>query len=363
MKNNSYIKRYEVTITTKGPLYIGSGKTINKKEYYFNKKNKKVYLLDFSKMIKGIMDKKLDTEYKDYMLNANATMDLGGFFEKFGITEDDIEGWVDYSIDASNVYDITQNEENSFKEKGINTFIKEYGNKNYIPGSSLKGAIRTALIIDKLIRNKKDFDELSKEVINKKNRLGFINKKIETKVLNNNAMNSIRVSDSDIIDNKNMTLCCRMDKDINGNEHNLPIYYECIKPGVDIKTTITIDTSVKDYIGIDTIKRAISSYSNELFNNFTKFFKGVESYSKDTLFIGGYSGFASKTITYSLLRDEGVNFVQKVLNGSFENHEHLKDKELFNISPRMLKVGEYASNDISGIYEIGKVEIKFKSKN
>ena len=369
-----YLKKYEVTITTKGPLYIGSGKTINKKEYYFDEDSKKVYFFDFAKLFKGIVDRKLEDKYQEYMLNAKAPMDLGGFFRKNGVGIMDVKKLADYSVDAINV--CGDSERDSFKNRGINTFIKESGNRNYIPGSSLKGAIRTALLVDEISSNDRKYSKFGDEVFksrNKTSQAGRSTKDIESTAFNtmgrndkrkgdavNDVMFSVRVSDSEVIPNNYMTLCRRMDQDVWSDLHDLPIFFECVKPGVSIKTTITIDTSMKNYVSIDRIKQAISNYSWCLYEDFTKYFDNTEEYAENVLFLGGYTGFASKTVDYTLLKNDGVNVIQTMLNSAFRKHEHYKDEEKYSVSPRMIKISEYGSKSRSGVYEVGKVGIDFK---
>lgn len=369
-----YLKKYEVTITTKGPLYIGSGKTINKKEYYFDEDSKKVYFFDFAKLFKGIVDRKLEDKYQEYMLNAKAPMDLGGFFRKNGVGIMDVKKLADYSVDASNVCDNRRGV--FFKGKDINIFIKESGNRNYIPGSSLKGAIRTALLVDEISSNDRKYAKFEDEVFKARNNTSQVKrnaKEIESTAFNNmeknkkkksdpvnDVMASVRVSDSEVIPNNYMTLCRRMDQDVWSDSHDISVFFECVKPGVSIKTNITIDTSMKNYVSIDKIKEAISNYSWRLYGDFTSWFDNTEEYAENILFIGGYTGFASKTVDYALLKDKGVKVIQTILSNSFRNHAHHNDEKEYKVSPRMLKISQYGSNDRSGIYEVGKVEIDFK---
>lgn len=365
-----YLKKYEVTITTKGPVYIGSGKNITKKEYYFDENSNKVYFFDFAKMFNGLIKKNLENKYQEYMFNAKAPMDLGGFFKKNGVGIMDIKKWSDYSVDASNIYD-----KKEFKSKGINTFMKESGNRNYIPGGSLKGAIRTALVVDGIANNYNKFIKVGDQVFKDSrntSKAGRNANSIENKILRtlnrkdtkendavNDIMSCIRVSDSEVVPNEYMTLCQRMDMNVDGGVSKLPIYYECIKPGVKIKTSITIDTSLSKDVSIERIKKAIATYSKCLDEDFNSYFDS-EPCNEKTMFLGGYAGFASKTIVYPLLKGDGLTFTEDILNNSFRKHNHLKDGEQFNVSPRMFKVAEYGSSNRSGLYEVGRIEIDFK---
>ena len=45
-----YMSTYKVTLETKGPLYIGSGKQLGKKEYIHNRQKKEIVVPNLIKM-------------------------------------------------------------------------------------------------------------------------------------------------------------------------------------------------------------------------------------------------------------------------------------------------------------------------
>lgn len=373
-----YLKKYEVTITTKGPIYIGSGNTINKKEYYIDTDEERVYLFNPIKIFKEILKRGLEEKYIKYMHSPGIPMNLGEFLNKNGIGIMKVKQMAEYSISAANLEESIHD----FKKKSrnINTFISEAGNNKYIPGSSLKGALRTALIVDEIYRNKFEYNKFSeismdieKDAYSKRiKNIGNYAEKIENKALRtlnrkdtkkedpvNDIMSCIRVGDSEVIPNENMTLCQRIDKfQSKLNDDNfiniLPIYYECIKPNVSIKTNITIDTSLSNDISIDRIKRAIATYSKVLDDEFNSKFDS-EYCCENVMFIGGYTGYPSKTLLYSLLDDNKLDIIRRVINSN-SKHDHLKDE----ISPRTMKFSKYLGKEESGDYEIGRIEIEFK---
>ena len=46
-----YMSTYKVTLETKGPLYIGSGKQLGKKEYIHNRQKKEIVVPNLIKCI------------------------------------------------------------------------------------------------------------------------------------------------------------------------------------------------------------------------------------------------------------------------------------------------------------------------
>lgn len=58
-----YLKTYKITLTTTGPVYIGSGKSFGKKEYVFISGNE-VGIVDISKLYAMIQKKHLGKNLK-----------------------------------------------------------------------------------------------------------------------------------------------------------------------------------------------------------------------------------------------------------------------------------------------------------
>ena len=96
-----YLKKYKVTITTKGPVYIGSGKNIGKKEYYIDNKNNKIWIFDMKKFFEGISKLGLDKKYQDYLFNKDSK-NLNSFVAENNI-KNSLEKWVSYKIDFSDL--------------------------------------------------------------------------------------------------------------------------------------------------------------------------------------------------------------------------------------------------------------------
>ena len=79
----SFLKKYNIELKTVGPVFIGSGKIINKKEAIFKKAS--VVIIDTQKMFKYLCDKRLLDKYQDYMLDDR--MDLATFLKNNNIDE------------------------------------------------------------------------------------------------------------------------------------------------------------------------------------------------------------------------------------------------------------------------------------
>ena len=68
------LKNYELCLTTIGPVFIGNGKELNKKEYLFLN-DKKIAVMNIEKLYGRIRTKGLSMEFERYILGkGNETL-------------------------------------------------------------------------------------------------------------------------------------------------------------------------------------------------------------------------------------------------------------------------------------------------
>ena len=88
----------------------------------------------------------LAEEYEKFMLN-DKSKDLGYWLREHKIKNEDINKWTKYELDCGDA--IFEN-----KKMEIIPFIKDVYGKPYIPGSSIKGMLRTILLCYDILNNK-----------------------------------------------------------------------------------------------------------------------------------------------------------------------------------------------------------------
>jgi CRISPR-associated protein Csm5 len=145
---------HTIKLTTLSPLHIGAGDEYNLSPYsdYVQRGDSLIYI-DTKKLQKAMQgDKALVDAFVKGMRqfdNNHSTF----------VLEDFIKGQLGMEIDdlASRVVKI----EGDSKKAHIRRFITTAG-KPFIPGSSLKGAIRTAVLVDWLLNRKEGEEELNK---------------------------------------------------------------------------------------------------------------------------------------------------------------------------------------------------------
>lgn len=220
-----YHTKFDFTLLVLGPVHIGSGEKYTKKEYVYE--NNKYYFPDMGRLYLRIKDEPgLNSAFTAFMTEINdgsRTTTLGEFLSANSILDRDFGG---YSISESG-YEFEKSSGRSWngrnREPGagrnlneISAFVKDSYGRPYIPGSSLKGAIRTILINEKF----KTDDVPWKD--------------------GDNIFNEIRISDSKPISVDNLTLVQKWDYNAKKNcSNSLPIWRESLKPLTRIEFTIT----------------------------------------------------------------------------------------------------------------------------
>ena len=132
-----FMKEYRIRLITKGPVFIGNGQEYYKKEYIIDRRNSRVMIPKVNEMYAYLKKRGLARDFEEFMLH-DRYHDLGGWLREKRVPDSDRNQWIRYSMDCGD----------AISEKGLHVMqcIKDaYGNP-YIPGSSLKGMLRTILL-------------------------------------------------------------------------------------------------------------------------------------------------------------------------------------------------------------------------
>lgn len=331
---NNYLKTYKIILTVQSPVFIGDGKKIGKKEYIFDYRNSMVYVPDFDKMFDYMYKKNLLLKYQDYMLKEDR-LDLAGWLKNNNILSKDYMSWISYSMSSGDaVFD-------NKSKKEIDSFVKDVYGKPYIPGSSLKGAIRTVLLADNIMKNRAKYSVSNSKVMNgnlavprnrlltdemkeiEQQRFYTLNRKdkndrpVPKSNAVNDVMSGLRISDSKPLDTSSLVLCQKVDENTSGIERKMPLLRECLKPGTTVEFDLTIDTTICPF-DKDDIMAAINSFAQNNLNCFDMSFKSNGTQKKDSILIGGGTGYQTKTVTYPLLgkSPQTVDRISKIIEAT-----------------------------------------------
>lgn len=368
MKN--FLKNYEFTLTVKGPVHIGDGKTLTKVDYFFYKD--RIYFPNLHKMFLYIKQIHLTSDYESFMYSANNNLTY--WLNRKRIISTVAEKCTDYSVTLSKLPNL--------KSWKLSTFIKDpYGNP-YIPGSSLKGLIRTLLLAKEIVDNPDDYAEIRNDIrrsindprknivsnlykasstIPKAKRLEKIVDEAIKSNLNKasstieeiafhklnclkerkNAVNDIFkgliVSDSQPLSTNDLIITQKMDYNVI-DKMNYLSYRESLVPNTQVKFNVTIDTSIFNYT-INDILQAVKLFAEDYYTYFSSNFRVIKKPTSNTVWLGGGAGYVSKTIMYNLFGGD-VGIVSSVLNVTQKHHDHGADKDK-GVSPVTVKLTKY----------------------
>lgn len=375
-----HLERLNITLRSLSPVFIGSGERLSKKEYIFDPRKGMIYFPDFPRLVAFLKSRSLLPAYQDYLLQARNN-DFRSFLDQNRITESDYPSFVSYSIEAGEVARAP-----NFRE--VLTFIKDARGLPYIPGSSVKGAIRTALAayflkkgdwnrsrqeIERADRSLPPRKYLARETGNLENR---IFNRLEFKDRNgvfikgavNDLMRGLRISDSAPLSPENLVLTGKYDRMPDGAVNRLPIFRESLKPGSEARLTMTLDLPVLAKVGLNkkNIEEALHAFSDQHYENFEQYF--AES-SEDAptaaqqgvdLILGGGAGYVSKTVTYNLYpdRERALALAGRIMVKQFPRHGHTKDAAVHKSAPHTIKTTMYKGQ----YYQMGRCELILESE-
>ena len=353
MRELSCLKEYDLTLTVRGPVFIGCGVKAGKRDYLYDPRGRTVRFVDQHKLFELLIRKNLADRYEAFMLGRE------GYLSEFlrrdcGLTQDEISSIVSYSVKVGDALDA----DHSLKE--IHRFIRNAEGQAYVPGSSIKGAVRTALLAQMILQE--EAHDLQEKLYEDRyfHTLACLKKNGVPDQRNavNSIMRGIQISDSLPIPGGHMTLAGKIDVDKSGDTNQLNVCRECIAPGTQINAVLVLDDSIlKGRWTAEKISAAL-----EEFMRFQKYMaepfrlpKGAEPLPDGPfLLLGGGAGYLSKTAAYPFYdEDNGLKFVSETLDRSFRKHNHKDDIDL-GVSPRMLKYTGWNG----GLYPFGLCEVK-----
>lgn len=349
------LKTYKLTLKTVGPVFVGSGKDISKKEYIFSTKNE-AQILDVYQLYAMLKKMGKEKAYETYLLE-NSRDDMKTWMKKENISFEKVKPFVKYTLKGEDI--VVEN----MRRLQILEMVKDpYGNP-YIPGSSLKGMLRTILLSQNIRENKstyeRELDGITNEIFsnNRTSRNTFLKKKmldVESKCFHtlqrentdwrdavNDYMQGVIVSDSNPIAIDNLILSQRIELHTDGRESRLPVLRECIKPGTDIEFTLTIDTSISS-LDDKKIMEAIKSFLETYYRWFGRKFPGIDKLRVNQVFLGGACGFTSKTVAYPLFMQQGLNVTKAIFKKTNVPRQHMHEKDdKYGVSPHIMKCSKY----------------------
>ena len=381
----SYLRRGYIEFLTLSPVFIGSGKELNKKEYIYDRNSGSIYLVDFRKMCEGLQSRRLLEAFESYLMeDVEATnrrqggyprqnRELIHFLRDNRVPEAAYKNWYIGSVK------VADSSMNMHSAKPIQMFMRDAQGRPYVPGSSFKGMLRTILETRYFLEHRDEAEELADSIrtevedtvreARKINRTRFLSREdsmIDVKSMhremfevyknnpeksladqNNDMLRGLLVGDSEPISLDDMCICQKIDFTLRGEQKAINLMRECIKPGIVIRIPITIDTSVCPFTMKD-ILAAMEEYYKNYISQFSSHFTGYlpTKGNKTTFYLGGGAGYLSKTVTYGIMRgSDAVKTTSEIIDQTLPprvrgEHKHHLDLRK-GVSPHVMKCTLY----------------------
>ncbi len=357
MKTEGDLQVYDLILTVRSPLFIGSGVSYVKKEYNYDGKNVTIY--DERKFCDFMMERGLLEQYIDYIRSSEQTeqakqKDLYQFLVK------DCKLKKDWKATTA----LERYRVRAEKVKGdLHAFQRDSQSRAYVPGSSVKGALRTAWLLHEVLKEdpaghsasdfrtdgSKGFAFPEEKYLN---RLKLDQKQTDSAV--NDLFRGVQISDSKPLDSSRLAVFCKEDVTFDGKLNEISMCRECVVPGTPVWCKLTLDQSVlRGRITKELLEQAVREFDachRQLIGKFPQPSNAANLPQMPCLVLGGGAGFFSKTLAYPYLGEEaGLDWAVQTLTG------HSKDRAR-GISPATMKYTYYNGK----LYPFGFCEVRLQ---
>ena len=377
---NAFLKRFRLTFTVEGPVFIGSGEKRTAKEYVDGERS--VYFPDMGRLYDDLVERGKDSSFENFRLNRGIRNDrdsqrsgaqrLDGWMKQNGLWPPVPKVLGGYGMRKGDLVEQRARNDRQGrlgsrepqKLNDIHTFIKDAFGQPYIPGSSIKGLLRTMFLEDRLLRqrsgtpgvitipaDKRGAEEAARQIEARYLRGLKRDEKHPADAVNDN-FQAIRISDSGPLSTANLVICQKVDGSVRGEISGLPLHRECLKPGTAFTVDVTVDVGVWPQ-GAAFVQH-LSQVAQSI--NDVRYMPHVNKYEIDGLkaakpgpyvYLGGGAGFRSKTF----VNDQTA--MSRVLDNQFRQIHHVEKTRQLGVSPLALKLTK-----VDGVlYEMGKCRL------
>ena len=388
--NSKQFETAKMCLKVVTPINIADGVTLRAKDYLYDARQRRVYFLNLHAWHWFVYKYKLLDKYEKYISNFKDRKSLLEWLQEQGYGLENLQDVI--SSEAQADASLVDAEKKTLHD--INRHIRHGDGTPFIPGSSIKGVFRTAVLY-KLLQKRQDIKskywrqiqgKISNNYLNPKRDFDGLAKDLESELLHTlrlkddkernisnknavcSAMRGLQVSDTYASRNVQTAILQKVDGGFDkfgkASPKKLPIFRECMLPEAELFFDVKIEKAVMNTIGINSVDdllkathsffAAVTDLLQQAFGKeYQEAFQGVAA---GNMFLGGNTGFLSKTLLAMLApdKDTAKNTIKVLLDKSFKNHKHLLRDKI--IAPRTLKCTNYNGKlMLMGVAEVRKV--------
>ena len=386
--NSKQFETAKMCLKVVTPINISDGIVLGAKDYLYDSRRQKVFFLNLHQWHMFIYKHMLLEKYESYLANFRDKQSLLEWLQMQGYDIDDVRTVI--TSEAQATVNLMDNEKKKTLND-INRHIQQPEGSLYVPGSSIKGVFRTAILYSLLQKRQdikvkywrqiqekissnyfKPYRDFNKLISDLENEFLHTLRLVDGNIRSNNAvcsaMRGLQVSDTYASRNMQTAILQKVDGGFDkfgkASPKKLPIFRECMLPKAELFFDVKIEKAVMSTIGINTVDdllkathsffAAVTDLLQQAFEKeYQEAFQGVAA---GNMFLGGNTGFLSKTLLAMLApdKDTAKNTIKVLLDKSFKTHKHLLRDKI--IAPRTLKCTNYNGKlMLMGVAEVRKV--------
>ena len=282
-------RTFQFSLLAMAPIHIGNGEKYTSREFIYE--NGYFYFPDMGKFYNRMVEKGYDQKFERFLQETKPSARnnrLISFLEDNRISDRNFGGYriIETKLETNNNY-LRGGALNQ-----VSKFIRDPFGNPYIPGSSLKGAIRTILMNTNPDWNNKNVLQGKKE---NKSLIPWGAKKGQNY---DDLFNAIRVSDSKPFNNEQIILVQKWDYSAKSlTAKPLPLYREAIVPLTRISFTITTTTKEAGIL-IEELGQRAQAFYKEYKDFFLSDFpeNKIQPNLQYPIYLGAGSGAWTKTL-------------------------------------------------------------------
>lgn len=344
METTGKLQTFDLKLKTLGPVFIGDGARTGKKEYLHDRQRGLASFFDGEKFFRLLLEKGLEDKYENFMYGSQG--DLYAFLTRScGLREEDWAPALRCSLKIGDDLDAARSANDIF------SFVRDARGRAYIPGSSVKGALRTVLLQQMILKDggKKELEFSPRDRegrIPEERHLHRLKLRSNAADMVNSIMRGIQLSDSLPLEETELCIVSKWDWSTGDRMRRINLFRECIRPGVQLRLKLGLDQSVlKGAVTAESLGAAIDEFDEYYLCTYLSRFsvpRGmVDVDFENCIFLGGGTGFFSKSLLYPYLGERrGLEKSVRLMSGQFRAHHHERDVEK-GVSPRTVKYARY----------------------
>ncbi len=359
------MRYWKVRLTTYSPTFIGSGEKYKKDNYIYDPDKKTVRFLKEGKWISFLSNHGIMDDFAATLLRDGNRFDLFRYLKNQPSLQRKYRSVWDVlrAMEKAGAIDREVTYFSVGKDKGPNDIdghIMDVEGNPYIPGSSLKGAFRTAILSHEIRKNPSRYRSTwaaLERAAGDKREMGNIVGRLEKEMglaggkdMVKSYFRGLTVSDA-VLKEGNLCVAAKADLSVGDDDiHQVALFRECLDIDAELEFTIGIDDSevgmghygIKNFSDLQKVLREFVDFQYEILQspfrkNGEAELRDIKNHQNADMLLGGGTGFLTKTLLYSLAPDrrQAVYVTRKLMEKMFRKHYHNEDRD---ISPHTMKL-------------------------